>query len=492
MVAINVLSPRVLPPDRRGRVGLCRGECPYSSPGVGQSRCRCSPSQCLHVPSEAFQTNPPRVSLSLAAAVAPSAVSSGDLFLRRRSSLASFFFSSATSMVSQSMPAVGKIWGASWHSALIHRVTDEGDLMAAAGVSFTVGREGRDTYNETDAGRRPFKCGYGFKAPINPYDAGGKVLPLISTAPVAADGAADSKVMAYNYRVCLTNATDPSLRVNLSKPAGYDSSQFEAVRRYMIALPPKDLSTEVLKIYMVATNGDGIKADVNGATYPFSTDLVGGSWSYPNGTASERRAVIAAHVAYTKGLLWFFATDPSVPQGIRNEMATWGWCADEFVDNDNFPFQLYVREGRRMVGAAVVTENDVRRGHFADPLSVIGVADYATDCHGVETVVDSTSGTPTAALEGCIDGPMGPWEIPYAAITPRETEATNLLVPVAVSASHVAFATIRLELTWMVLGQSAGVAAAIAAIGGVPVQQVPLPALHAALLKAGQVLRAER
>eukprot|EP00037_Helgoeca_nana_P025636 m.283617 g.283617 ORF g.283617 m.283617 type:complete len:560 (-) comp27006_c0_seq1:132-1811(-) len=376
--------------------------------------------------------------------------------------------------------------------------TYEGDLLAAAGVGYTIGREGTSQYGESGAGRRPLvntSCGYGFKAAIDPFGPDGKVLPLIYGGPVAAVGAADAKVMAYNYRLCLTNATNPGLRVALVQPPDYDPAMWEAPRRYMKAHPPAVLSPEVLKIYMIASSGDGIKTDVNGATFPFSTDLIGGSWAYPNGTDSERQRVIDAHVAYTKGLLWFLQTDTSVPPQLRAQMKSWGWCGDEFKDNDHFPFQLYVREARRMLGAAVATETQMRAVHLADQNASVGVADYATDCHGVEMALRSSTSTGSAvpAVEGCIDATnvtSRAWEIPYSAITPTRADAQNLLVPVAVSASHVAFASIRLELTWMVLGQSAGVAAAMAASMGIAVQDVPLPALHAALLRGGQVLSA--
>jgi hypothetical protein len=174
-------------------------------------------------------------------------------------------------------------------------------------------------------------------------------------------------------------------------------------------------------------------------------------------------------------------------------MSTWAWCADEFMDNGYFPWQLYVREARRMIGSMVVTQHNMMAGALPDPHASIGLADYATDVHAVEIVAEATdSHTQKAAVEGCIGiEPVwkgGAWEVPYAALTPKADQVTNLLVPVALSASHVAFSTIRLELTWMVLGQSSGVAAVMAAAASVPVQSVSLPDLHTALLKQGQRL----
>lgn len=234
----------------------------------------------------------------------------------------------------------------------------EGDLLALAGVSFTIGREGQSQYNESLAGRRPLvpdSC-YGFDADVDPYvndRANGqfkqlepeknskKLLPLVWGGNLAAEGESDTKVMSYNYRLCLTNATRPSgLRVEITQPSDYNPEAFELLRRYMTLKPPESLTPTVLKIYTIAFAGDGVKTDVNSAAFPISTNLVGGSWGYPNGTAEERAAIIALHKSYTKGLIWFLKTDPSVPPHLRREMAQWGWCGDEFKDNDHFPTQL--------------------------------------------------------------------------------------------------------------------------------------------------------
>ena len=232
----------------------------------------------------------------------------------------------------------------------------EGDLLALAGVDFTIGREGQSQYNESLAGRRPLVPGscYGFDADVDPYAndhranvkrdekaPGKELLPLVWGGKLAAEGEGDTKVMSYNYRLCLTNATRPSgLRVELTQPADYNPETFELLRRYMRLKPPESLTPTVLKIYTIACAGDGVKTDVNSAAFPISTNLVGGSWGYPNGTAEERAAIIARHKSYTKGLLWFLKTDSSVPPHLRREMAQWGWCGDEFKDNDHFPTQL--------------------------------------------------------------------------------------------------------------------------------------------------------
>ena len=383
--------------------------------------------------------------------------------------------------------------------------TYEGDLMAHAGVSFTVGREGSSMYGEPVAGRRPLVSGecYGFHADVSPFGPDGNALPMVWSGPIASQGGADSKLMAYNYRLCLTNSKNKTRRSEIIRPPSYNPDFWELLRRYMRIKPPAQLSTNVLKIYTIArvpaNEGGGVKTDVNSAVYPISTNLVGGSWGYPNGNKSERAAIILAHKQYTKGLLWFLKSDASVPASVRAEMATWAWCADEFEDNDNFPTQLYIREARRMIGQTVLTWHDaINRTNWRGSES-IGVADYAFDCHPVEilpsnqptTPTNSHGGTPRAVVEGCLSGrdaPSGPFQIPFGAILPQTSEARNLLVPVALSASHVAFDKIRLELTWMVLGQSAGIAAAIAVSTQSDVGSISRSRLRSELLSAGQVL----
>ena len=383
--------------------------------------------------------------------------------------------------------------------------TYEGDLMARAGVSFTVGREDTSMYAEPIAGRRPLIAGecYGFHADVSPFRPDGNALPMVWTGPLASQGGADSKVMAYNYRLCLTNSTNKTRRSEITRPSNYDPDFWELLRRYMRIKPPTRLSTTVLKIYTIArvpdSEGGGVKTDVNSAVYPISTNLVGGSWGYPNGNKSERAAIILAHKQYTKGLLWFLKSDDAVPPSVRAEMAAWAWCADEFDDNDNFPTQLYVREARRMIGQTVLTWHDaVNRSNWRGNES-IGVADYAFDCHPVEilpshkpsTPPNGHRSTPRAVVEGCLSGrdaPRGPFQLPFGAILPHPKEARNLLVPVALSASHVAFSTIRLEITWMVLGQSAGIAAAIALSSQSDVGSISRSRLRSELLSAGQVL----
>ena len=251
--------------------------------------------------------------------------------------------------------------GTTLSAAVFIDATYEGDLLSVAGVDFTVGRESQAQYGESLAGRRPLvpsSC-YGFHKPISPFvsvdavGAGGvylehkpqpasSVLPMIWDGPMVGSGEADTRVMSYNYRLCLTNATTVSggQRREIKKPSTYDPAFFELARRYMKAEPPRSLTPSVLKIYEIISVGDGVKADVNSAIFPVSTNLVGGSWGYPNGTEPERAVIIERHQSYTKNLLWFLRSDPSVPPQLRAEMSTWAWCADEWIDNQNFPTQL--------------------------------------------------------------------------------------------------------------------------------------------------------
>ena len=234
----------------------------------------------------------------------------------------------------------------------------------------------------------------------------------------------------------------------------------------------------------MANVSDGFKVDVNNIG-PLSTDLTGGSWDYPLASPPRRREIAAAHARYIRGLLWFLASDGAVPAAVRAQMRAYAWCADEFGDTDNFPPQLYVREARRMLGAAVVTENSLQSDAKLGNES-IAMGEYSFDCHPVQVVADEQLAS--TSLEGCIGAsPKRAYQLPYGAITPRRREATNLLVPVALSASHVAFSTVRMELTWMAIGHAAGVAAAMATAAAAAVQDVDRAALQERLLREGQV-----
>lgn len=356
--------------------------------------------------------------------------------------------------------------------------TYEGDLMAGAGVAFTVGREANATYGETLNGvQLANTTNHQFRLDIDPYrvpgDRSSGLLPRISAERPAPDGTADDKIQAYTYRMCLTDA--PANRVPLPRPAGYDAGQYALLKRYMDA-GYRDFFRKFDRI----PNG---KTDTNnfGA---FSFDNIGMNYRYPEGSDAERTAIAREHTTYQQGLLWFMANDPGVPAETRAEMSKWGLCKDEFAGNGHWPREMYVREARRMVSDFVMAEPHLR-GTRPTPRP-IGMGSYNMDSHNVQRIVDARG---FARNEGNIEiSPGRAYPISYDAIVPRRREATNLLVPVALSASHIAYGSIRMEPVFMILGQSAAAAASIAIGAGVAVQDVDYAKLAALLVSEEQIL----
>jgi hypothetical protein len=359
-----------------------------------------------------------------------------------------------------------------------------GDLMAAAGVSFTVGRESNSVYNETFNGvqlldKHQFPPVGGETCHIDPYrvegDPSSGLCWGISDAPLAPLGSGDNKVQAYNYRLCLTQ--DPENMVAFTKPAGYDSLHYELLRRLINRRHERGwkqmLDWFYLRIKPVA-NG---KADVNNKG-PFSTDFIGMNYEYPEAGYDQRRIIEQAHEEYIKGLLYFLSHDRRLPEYLRNEMATWGWAKDEFIDNGHFPYKMYIREARRMVGELVMTEHHCTgREVVEDP---IGLAAYTMDSHNCQRiVVENDNGVAMVRNEGDVQvGGFPPYPIGYGALTPRREQCTNLLVPVCLSASHIAYGSIRMEPVFMVLGQVAAGAAVMAIDSGTSVQEIDVAALQ--------------
>jgi hypothetical protein len=366
--------------------------------------------------------------------------------------------------------------GSTFSAQIFADASYEGDLMAEAGVSYTWGREGISDYNESLAGVRERTPLHQFRAAISPFDAAGKLLPEIvprSTDPV---GAADKRVQAYNFRLCMTKT--PANRVAWPKPAGYSAARYELLARYLPAFE-NELGRPV------AIN-DVMKADIlqNGKTDTnnngaFSTDYIGGSYGYPEGSYAERAKIRQAHVDYIQGFMYFLATDARVPAALSAEMREWGLCRDEFTDADHWPYQLYVREARRMVGEYVMSQKDIQT-ELTKP-DAIGMGSYNSDSHNVQR---RPSGDGKAVEnEGDMQVRVTPYEIPYRVLLPRRAQTTNLLVPVCFSATHVAYSTLRMEPQYMILGHAAGVAARMAIEKKQPVQDVDPRAL-AAKLKA--------
>lgn len=356
--------------------------------------------------------------------------------------------------------------------------TYEGDLMAMAGVTFTTGREGNAMYGEDYNGVQTANAKqHNFDLNIDPYvkpgDRSSGLVPLIEAGPPGEQGAGDKRIQAYNFRLCMTK--DPANRAPVPKPADYDPWTYELLGRYLDA----GWRHKFRKYDPLPNN----KTDVNnyGA---ISTDFIGGNYDYPTAGYERRRQIFEAHRNYQAGLIWFMQNDPRVPVDVRQSMSEWGLCADEFVGNGHWPREMYVREARRMVSDFVMTERHLE-GQLPTPRSV-GLGSYTMDSHNVQRYVNADG---FARNEGDVQIHLDrTYEISYDAIVPRASEATNLFVPVAVSASHIAYGSIRMEPVFMILGQSAGEAAVLAIEQDLRVQDVPYERLAARLRDKGQLI----
>ena len=353
----------------------------------------------------------------------------------------------------------------------------EGDLMAAAGVSWTIGREGRGEFGESLAGKQYPKPRIG----ISGLGSDGRPLPLITTSDPGPEDRGDSNVMVYSFRLCVTK--NPANLVPFPKPANYDGSRFEVVRRYFAQQKRAPMPWDFYAL-------PGQKFDANnGIGKQFSMGLVGGGNRWCEAEAAERAKIWEAHKQYTLEMYHFLANDPEVPKEIREEYSRLGLCKDEFTEDGHWSPQLYVREGRRMVGEYVISQRDINEDSLKP--DAIAVSSFPIDSHDCQRV-----GTGTMVVdEGTImpvrmpgRGHGYPYHVPYRAITPKATECQNLLVPVALSCTHVGMSSIRVEPTWMSIGQSAGVAAAMSANQKIAVQQIAYPELRMHLLAQGQVL----
>lgn len=353
----------------------------------------------------------------------------------------------------------------------------EGDLMAKAGISYIVGREGQRQYSEPLAGRLEFSTWDQFWTIVNPYDERGNLLPLIHTGDSGKPGAADRKVQSYNFRICFSK--DRANQVEFPRPPGYEAARFRLLGRYL-ENPGKALTLH--NVIMLARLPNG-KLDVNN-NGPVSTDYLGANWDYPEASDARRAEIWESHRRYNQGLLYFLAKDPSVPNHLRDEMNTWGLAKDEFVETDHWPPQLYVREARRLIGEYVMTQADVQES-ISKP-DAVGMGSYNIDSHHFQRIA-----SPVRAVinEGFInDRRVTPYQLPYRCLTPKAAECSNLLVPVCCSASHVAYSSIRLEPQYMILGHAAGVAAAMSVRGRTSVQKVEVAELKKKLQKQRQVL----
>ena len=382
--------------------------------------------------------------------------------------------------------------------------TYEGDLMAAADISYTVGRESSAAFGETHAGNQPYlrrrgqksASAHDFRRAVDPYvrpeDPTSGLIFGVQPGGAGEVGAGDARVQAYCFRLCLTDV--PENRVPFTRPDDYDSLAYELVARYLnstLMLPEFPIGGDIEHPVL----GDNLtrpvpivimpnrKSDSNNKD-PVGFNLVAGNDAYPEADYATRERIVREHVSWQRGLIWFVASDPRVPERYRAAMSHWGYAKDEFIDNGHWPHQLYVREARRMRGVSVMTQR-----HCEGTLPVsdsIGMGSYAMDSHNVRRYVDENGHVRTEGTIGL--GVKQPYRIPYEAILPQPDQCVNLLVPVCLSATHVAYGSIRMEPVFMILGHSAGAAASLAVAQRSPVQNIDRGQLREHLRSQRQIL----
>ena len=358
--------------------------------------------------------------------------------------------------------------------------TYEGDLMAKAGVSYVIGREPNSQYGESINGVQTTEPARRGPKPLDPFvipgDSTSGVIKGLQPDVVGKDGDGDKRVQAYNYRLCLTSV--PENRVPFEKPEGYDESEFELLFRWQEAGNTKNLP-------LGSNSIPNAKTDTNKGGW-ISTDYIGMCDDYPDANYARRKEITDAHVRYHKGFLWTLANHPRVAESVRRRASKLGYAKDEFVDTGHFPHQLYVREGRRMLGPMVMTEHELKKKRkVEDP---VALGSYGMDSHPTQLWVDQDGAlhADTPKWTGVGD----PYGISYRAITPKADECSNLLVPICISASHSAYGSIRMEPVYMMLGQAAATAAVLSIDSDQSVQEVPYKKLSKQLLKDGQLLKA--
>jgi hypothetical protein len=357
--------------------------------------------------------------------------------------------------------------------------TYEGDLMAQAKVSYTFGRESVAQYGESLAGVRDRTPLHQFEVDVPARDAQGNLLPEISAEARGKSGEADKRIQAYNFRLITTN--NPANRIPWPKPKNYDPRRYELLARLLPAMVAKLGRAPVLNEVALVAEIPNRKADFNNRG-AFSTDYIGKNYEYPEGSYAVRQRIWDEHVDYTQGYFYFLANDPRVPPTLQQEVREWGLPQDEYEDSNHWPHQLYIREARRMVGEYVLVQKDLQTDLMKS--DVIGMGSYNSDSHNIRRIVNEKG---FAENEGDMQVAVKPYQIPYRMLTPKPAEATNLLVPVCFSASHVAYSSARMEPQYMILGHAAGIAAWLAIRDTKPVQQVGVPELQNVLRTQGAV-----
>ena len=356
--------------------------------------------------------------------------------------------------------------------------TYEGDLLALAGVSYHVGREANSVYGETLNGVQTKNAvKHQLQPGVDPYvkagDPSSGLLPGVHAGPPGEEGSGDKRVQAYNFRMCLTDVAEN--RLPITKPEGYSEARYELLLRNFEAGENRAPWNPIRM-----PNG---KTDINN-NFGFSTDNIGMNYDFPDGDYALREKIFAEHLQYQQGLLWTLITNPRVPKAIQESVAKWGPCKDEFTETAGWPHQLYVREARRMISDYVMAQSNCQGKRVVD--DSVGLAAYTMDSHNVQRYVDEKG---HARNEGDVQvGGFPPYGIAYRSIVPKEGECNNLLVPVCLSASHIAYGSIRMEPVFMVLGQSAATAACQSIDDALTVQRVDIKKLQAKLLEDKQIL----
>jgi FAD-dependent oxidoreductase family protein len=381
---------------------------------------------------------------------------------------------------------IGVEGGKIFRAKMFIDATYEGDLMANAGVSFTVGREANSQYGETLNGIRVETPKHQFTVPVDPYvrpgDPGSGLLPFIQPGDRGKPGDGDHRVQTYNYRLCFT--TNAENRRPVEPPKNYDPAKYELLARYLEALVVADKKPKLSEFWNPIWMPNG-KTDINN-NGGFSSDFIGMNYDYPNGDYATRARIWREHEDYTRGVIHFLTTSPRVPENMRTEMQRWGMAKDEFLDTGGWPNQLYIREARRLIGEYVMTENNCR-GHAVaeDP---VGLGAYNMDSHNCQRIVKNGR----AENEGDVQVPVKPYPISYRSIIPKARECENLFVPICLSATHIAYGSIRMEPVFMILGQSAATAACMAIDDKLPIQKIDYAKLRARLLADKQILEWKR
>lgn len=364
--------------------------------------------------------------------------------------------------------------GSSVEGSLFMDTSYEGDLMALSGVPWTMGREPNGLYGETFNGQQAHET-HQFDAAVDPYvrpgDPSSGLLPSVEREPYR-PGSGDRRVQAYNFRVCMTD--DPAIRVPFPKPQGFREERYELLARFL-----EVTGTNLLQKFDRITPASKTDTNNHGAV---STDYVGGNRGWVTATPEERERIFQDHVSYQQGLHWYMANGDRVPPRLRSEYARWGLAGDEFAETGGWPPQLYVREARRMLGDYVITENDCRGTSCAH--DSVGMAAYQMDSHNVRRIAEAGR----VRNEGDVQFRLErPYPLSYRSLVPPRGSVGNLLVPVCLSASHIAFGSVRMEPVFMLLADSAAQAGCLALDRNIPVQDIPYAELERSLVATEQV-----